>query len=501
MLLPDVFTQEMFELFSQFNLAGEFPAFLASFQSEPNHALRANRRKVRTQDLRRLLASALDIEVDQLKPVSWADDGFYYPAELQPGRLPLHAAGLFYIQEPSAMLPAMVLDVNPGDRVLDLCAAPGGKACKIAAELKGEGLLWANEISSERIKALLHNLEQTGCENCIITRETPGHLADSLGEFFDKILVDAPCSGQGMFRRDPSAIGSFLSYGSRHCAGLQRQILAAAWRMLRPGGILVYSTCTFSILENEAMVLWMEEEMPGCRIEAIDKRPGVSGGLPLAPGMTGTARIWPHLSAGEGHFCAKLRKDTTGLTAAPDLRLDQLPVKEAAAGDAQLAWESFDRFCQETLNENGREKISRLLGAGQPRFARNALHILPFGLNIPSHLYKIKTGLYLGQVRPVREGRLAFEPSQAFLLSLQKTDLRLQIAGPAGSDLVSRYLRGETMDCPERMAQEKSHYAAVLLAGLSLETDSQEAWPLGWVKIQDGKWLKNLYPGAWRASS
>jgi hypothetical protein len=348
------------------------------------------------------------------------------------------------------------------------------------------------------VKALLHNLEKTGCVNGIITQESPDRLADPLTGFFDKILVDAPCSGQGMFRRDPAAVDSFLAYGSLHCVGLQRGILKSAWKMLRSGGRLVYSTCTFSILENEETILWMLEEFPDCRLEPIKKLPGVSDGLPLMPELAGTARIWPHLSKGEGHFCALLRK--LQVESAPDLKsLVGTRWADTLLPAADLpSWDAFDAFCRENLTGNGREKINRFLADGYPQLENQALHILPGGFSIPRHLRKIKSGLYLGQIRPIRDGRILFDPSQSFLLSLDEADLRFRASGTAGTDLITRYLRGETLESPDGLAAGKGHFAAILLEGLPDRSGNRPAWPLGWAKMQQGGLLKNLYPKAWR---
>jgi NOL1/NOP2/sun family putative RNA methylase len=540
--LPDAFRREMTELLSRFGRADETGAFFDALQAAPRLGLRANTLKIEPHVLRGLLVAAGRLPADAMAPVAWSDDGFYYPEELQPGRLPYYAAGLYYIQEPSAMLPAMVLAARPGERVLDLCAAPGGKTCKIAADLRGEGLLWSNEISHERARALLHNVELTGCTNCLITRESPERLAaviePSAGALFDKILVDAPCSGTGMFRRDPSAIASWLAYGSEHYTALQRQILAAAWRMLRPGGTLVYSTCTFALAENEAMIAWLLDQQDDCRIDPVTKWPGVSDGLPLSAAMTGTARIWPHLAAGEGHFCARLVKcqaqkaadqaqtlpivqnaayaDTTARSAAGRPAASEPPEMER-----RQAWAAFTGFCQTNLTPDGQAKLERLLAAGQGRYEAQNLHILPPGLELPARLSKAKTGLFLGQVRPLASGRAIYEPSQSFLYSLRAEDLKYSVAGDASSELIQRYLRGETLACPPDPADHtkagessaepaaalpgaaapdavppQGGYAAVLLAQAA--GSQRPAWPLGWTKIQDGRWLKNLYPKAWR---
>lgn len=522
MKLPDTFIREMGEMLGRFGRSGEVPDFLDAFQAAPVYGLRANTLKIAAPDLRRLLAGTCTLDEDTLPAVAWSDDGFYYPAGLQPGRLPLYLAGLYYIQEPSAMLPAMVLDARPGERVLDLCAAPGGKSCKIAAGLRGEGLLWANEISADRARALLRNIELTGCVNCLITRETPEKLAAAVSAagpagLFDKILVDAPCSGSGMFRRDPSAIASWQDYGSDHYTIMQRDILRAAWPMLRPGGRLVYSTCTFSLAENEEMVQWLLDTFPDSQIEPIDKQPGVSDGLPLTLAMRGTARIWPHLARGEGHFCAQIGKQPDNQPGSENARRAdrQIPTAEAAlTSEGTAAWQAFAAFCQENLSDIGRARIERLLAAGHARYEAQAMHILPPGLDLPPRLSKAKTGLYLGQIKLTGRGNVVYEPSQAFLFSLQAADLRYVVAGSAGSDLINRYLHGETLACPPNLALPagktvSGRYVAVLLAGADSESAAGQAWPivhpntwpLGWTKIQDGHWLKNLYPKAWRTMS
>ena len=493
--LPEAFSREMRALFAEFGLCAEWPDFLASFASQPDSGLRANTLKITRADLRLLLAAALDIEPSRLAPVPWSADGLYVPAGCQPGKLPHYAAGLYYIQEPSAMLPASVLAVRPGERVLDLCAAPGGKSCRIAADLRGEGLLWANEISAERARALLHNIELTGCTNCLITQETPERLAARLPGFFDKVLVDAPCSGSGMFRRDPAAMDSWQAYGSQPCAAMQRDILRSAWTMLRPGGRLVYSTCTFSLAEDEGMIGWFLEQYPDARIIPIDKAPGVSDGLPLQPGLAGTARIWPHRAAGDGHFCALLAKEP-GDNA--DVCQTGEPAQSALPADRQsaAAWAAFRAFCGQTLTEAGCRCVFAACTPDRMRHDHACLHLLPAGFAAPANLKNVKTGLFLGQVRSLRDGRVLYEPSPAFLFSLGSADLRYLAAGRPGDDLICRYLRGETVTFGWPDAPAAGQMAAMALtaaAGTAAGT-----WPLGWAKVMPGGQLKNLYPQAWR---
>ncbi len=196
------------------------------------------------------LASQTGRDIRTFEPIAWSSDGFRLPDGVQAGKLAGHAAGLYYIQEPSAMLPAEVRAARPGEKVLDLCAAPGGKSARIAAGLAGSGLLWANEISAERVRALQRNLELTGSTQVVITSVSPEALAQVLPGYFDAVLADVPCSGSGMLRRDDQAAKSYLSYGPESCAPLQRQILESAWILLRPAGVWSIPPVRFPFLKT-----------------------------------------------------------------------------------------------------------------------------------------------------------------------------------------------------------------------------------------------------------
>ncbi|MGI6334056.1 MAG: RsmB/NOP family class I SAM-dependent RNA methyltransferase [Saccharofermentanales bacterium] len=487
--LPSVFTAEMQQLFARFGFRHEWPAFIASFSQPAAAGLRANTLKIPAGKL----SSVLPIQDGVIKPVPWSSDGFYLPSGFRPGRLPGHSAGLFYIQEPSAMLPAVVLNAKPGERILDLCAAPGGKSTKIAADLQGEGLLWANEISAERTKALLHNIERIGCRNSIITQETPERMAALLPEYFDAVLVDAPCSGSGMFRRDPEARESWLQFDRLHYAGLQRGILRSAWAMLRPGGRLVYSTCTFSLAENEEVIAWMLETYPDCRIQPISKPEGVDDGLPLTTEMSGTARIWPHRTMGDGHFCALLvkaeRDDRAEVKSVDPEVWEKSNVDES--WETKAAREAFDLFIAETLAVDRLSLFVAAMNRGTLRYDRGRLHLLTAGIQVPVGLRKVKTGLFLGQTRRLRGQRVVFEPSHAFLMSLTASDFSRTASGSSDSDLIRRYLRGETTINPGLTMSESGYYGAVLLKY------GEHLWPLGWMKTMPGNQMKNLYPQAW----
>ena len=215
MSLPKTFIDEMAQIWQQMSPPGTFAEFLAAMEKPSSRGLRSNGLKLASGRLKELLGDIIDTEIP------WSDDGFYLKQDVSPGKSAAYHAGLLYIQEPSAMLPAMVVNARPGEKILDLCAAPGGKSVKIASDLQGEGLLWANEISADRAKALLRNVELTGCRNCVITQETPEMLAERLPGYFDKILVDAPCSGSGMFRRDSNAASSWENYGPTQCVVIQ----------------------------------------------------------------------------------------------------------------------------------------------------------------------------------------------------------------------------------------------------------------------------------------
>lgn len=302
-------------------LGGEYEAFLRSFAEERYQALRLNPLKKGADG--RSAAERYGIAEAGEKPsfahltkVPWAQDGYYYPASDQPGRHPCHEAGLYYIQEPSAMAPAELLDVQPGDRALDLCAAPGGKSTQIAAMLKGSGLLFCNEIHPARAKILSENVERMGIGNACVTNETPERLADHFEGYFDKILVDAPCSGEGMFRKNAEACAEWSRENVALCAERQDGILDCAARMLRPGGRLVYSTCTFAPEEDEGSVGRFLQRHGDFTIFPIKKdEMGFVGcdGMPEyienpVPGLEHTLRLWPHRIKGEGHYAAVLQK-------------------------------------------------------------------------------------------------------------------------------------------------------------------------------------------------
>ena len=324
MELPESFKKRIKE-----QLGEEYEAYLQSFQEKSRNGLRINTGKLTPEEFEK-------ISPFSLQEVPWVPNGYIYEGE-RPAVHPFYYAGLYYLQEPSAMTPASLLPIEPGDKVLDLCAAPGGKSTELAARLCGEGVLVSNDISNSRAKALLKNLELFGARNILVVSEAPNKLCEYFNGYFDKILVDAPCSGEGMFRKSPAIIKNWEQYGTEYYHKLQQEILPQAVAMLKPGGYLLYSTCTFSPEENEGSVQEILDAFPqmklvsalpdagvssgtvnGCAKDVVAERrcdyAGFDCGHPewIENGSTElkkTIRLWPHKIAGEGHFIALLRKD------------------------------------------------------------------------------------------------------------------------------------------------------------------------------------------------
>ncbi|MSS15422.1 RsmB/NOP family class I SAM-dependent RNA methyltransferase [Porcincola intestinalis] len=325
--LPSVYLDDMKKI-----LGSEYEAFLDSYSRPCRKALRINTLKLGVRD-----AAAFAEEFGRetgfhLTPVPWTQNGFYFEEEDQPSRHSFYSAGLYYLQEASAMAPAQILPVSPGETVLDLCAAPGGKATELGARLQGQGFLVANEISAPRARVLMKNLELFGIPNACVTNTEPARLLERCPAFFDRILVDAPCSGEGMFRKDTAVVQAWYPEKVLECARVQREIITCAADMLRPGGMMLYSTCTFAPQENELTILHLLKERPemelmeipydafrryfseGLSLEQLVRlgvlEAGTVGALDVD--LTKTCRLWPHKIEGEGHFCALLRKRKPG---------------------------------------------------------------------------------------------------------------------------------------------------------------------------------------------
>ena len=436
-------------------LGDEADAFLASYDRAPLSGLRVNPLKLNA-------AAFASISPWPLTPVPWAEDGFLIESEGQPGKHPWHAAGLFYLQEPSAMAVAAALDVHPGQFVLDLAAAPGGKATQIAGLMVGGGVLVANEIAPARIKPLGENLERFGVTNAILLNEDPARLAERLGPVFDRVLLDAPCSGEGMFRKTPAARSEWSPEHVAGCAVRQARILESAARLVRPGGLLLYSTCTFAPEENEEQIERFVESHHEFALDPIPHRPGFSPGL---RGLPQTVRLWPHRSSGEGHFLARMRKgsNTESAPSTSNVR-PRADLNRAGANDDRAVLASWRRFSEAVIASDC-FPVDRLLVRGEHLYLSPVPSLDLGGLKV------VRPGLPLGMMRPGR-----FEPSHALALALRldeainRTDLN-----PIET---ARYLAGEPI--PGDGA-----------SGWTLLTT--DGWPIGWGK-RDRSTVKNHYP-------
>jgi len=449
-------------------IAEHFPAeaagFAAAYGDTPQRGLRANTLKVSPDELRGLLPF-------NTQPIAWCAEGLYYPDGERPGRHPFHSAGLYYIQEPSAMSAVAVLGVEPGDIVLDLCASPGGKATQIGAALNGRGLLVANEARRSRVGALVRNLEFSGVTNCVVLNESAERLAGRLPQFFDKILVDAPCSGQGMYRREA---GQFGAQRDAECVSLQKGLLHHTSAMLKPGGRIMYSTCTFARNENEYVVENFLQRHGDFALETIDnRRYGFANGDPLA----GCARLWPHRLKGEGHFLAMMRK-TDGDDA--DANVPHVTINKNDAYFNGFRTRDITSAAQNTTDKKkhaGYEEFrARHISAALPGVCRmhgSTLYLTDERAPDLNGLRVIQHGLYAGEVKNDR-----FEPSHALAMALRADDFDGVADLSIDDERVMGYLRGEAIECDGR-----SGWRLVCIEG----------YPLGWGKSANGV-IKNKYP-------
>lgn len=376
------------------------------------------------------------------------------------------------------MAPAAVLPVCPGDKVLDLCAAPGGKSTELGARLQGEGLLVSNDISNSRAKALLKNLELFGIPNICVTSETPEKLASVFGPYFDKILVDAPCSGEGMFRKDPDLIKSWLERGPEYYAPIQRQILKSAAAMLKPGGMLLYSTCTFAKLEDEDTIQWILEEEPDLELVPIEPWEGACGGFDGMP----VIRLFPHKIEGEGHFLALLRKKDTqasdGGKFSGSIGSDNRSGAASGKDSAQVR-----RLEQESDFGQWEAMLTQALDHSRIMVRDGMVYYLPKCFDRSWNLRYLRTGLLLGEWKKNR-----FEPSQAAAMALPMKEFSQTVSLSAEDDRTIRYLKGETVfPTPEESSGLKKGWVLIGVDG----------YPLGWAKYTGSNFKNKYYPG-WR---
>ncbi len=403
----------------------DYAAYEACLRLPPYKGLRVNTLKLTAEEFAALSPFALE-------PVPWEGAGFYIEEE-RPGRSAYHDAGLFYVQEPSAMCAVPLLDVQPGERVLDLCAAPGGKGTQLAQAMQGQGILVLNEKIPARAKILLQNVERMGIVNAVVTCADPASLEERFAGYFDKVLVDAPCSGEGMLRKEPEAAANWSPENVSMCAARQKKLLDSAARMVCEGGRLVYSTCTFAEEEDEENVSDFLRRHPDFRL--LQQR-----------------KIWPHRERGEGHFAALFER-TAGAG-----RLRLRPGKERAERAAVASFSSF------AMDFFVRPPAGRMLSFGE------TLCLVPEELFSLDGLRVLRAGLALGCARAGR-----FEPAHALALAARREDLRA--VASFSEEEIAPYLRGEELPCAVR------GWCAVAVNG----------YPLGLGK-GSGNVLKNHYP-------
>lgn len=451
-------------------LGAQTETFLDSYDSPRAYGLRRNPIKMEREHFETQMPFTLE-------KVCWAEEGYYYPESERPGRHPFHEMGLYYIQEPSAMCVVEVADPRPGECVLDLCAAPGGKSTQIAGRMAGEGLLVCNEIVPNRAKILSQNIERLGIKNAVVLNHSPQELEARFFAFFDRIVVDAPCSGEGMFHKEEAAVTEWSPENVKMCANRQREILSCAVSMLRPGGVLVYSTCTFAPEEDEEMVDWLLASYPDLELLPID-----TDALGISEGdLPGTGRIWPHRQRGEGHFVARLKKsgelsprrnaEQLSVTDAEKLSRDgnkgKKGKKDRTGAESADVWSCYEEFASRTL---------RCELSGRRQVFGEQLYLLPELMPDIRGLKVVRPGLHLGTNKKNR-----FEPSHALALALRPSE----VAQIHETDEPEKYLRGETLSCdPE-------------LAGWTLITCQGQ--PMGWGKADRGV-MKNHYPKGLRVN-
>ncbi len=470
--LPAAFAEKMQGL-----LKDEWNRFASSYDEENYQALRFNSLK------KGLTEEKYGQIFDQLKkngeftPVPWAEHAFYYDDSVRPGKHPYHEAGLYYIQEPSAMSAAALLAPRPGMRVLDLCAAPGGKTTQLASYLDRQGILIANEIHPARCRILSQNVERMGIGNAIVTNEDSSKLAERFPAYFHAILVDAPCSGEGMFRKNPEAVEEWSKRQVDICAARQREILDNAAKMLLPGGVMVYSTCTFSPEENEQTVVHF---LAGHSDFSLEEReaPWFCEGRPEwgdgALELKKTFRLWSHQLRGEGHFAAVFRR--RGVL--PEKFLQQEKSKKAVCRWTAEQRKIFAEFAYSTLAKEAADRIF----AGNPALFKDELWLLPEEAPSLAGLRTLRAGLQIGAFKKNR-----FEPSHALALALGKSDVCRAVDLGLGDSRTNAYFAGETLqigaDSAASDGTPTNGWALVCVEGFSA----------GWGKLV-GNQLKNHYP-------
>lgn len=441
-------------------LGNEWDDFLYSYDNNRFQALRFNTLKVQSPEERMRILKTLKISSD--KKVSWANEAYYFDENVRPGKHPYHEMGLYYIQEPSAMSAAALLAPKPGMRVLDLCAAPGGKSTQLATYLGDSGLLVSNEINTQRSRILSQNIERMGIKNAIVTNEDSFVLASHFPGFFNAIQVDAPCSGEGMFRKLPEAIEQWSMENVAICAARQKEILDNAAVMLKPGGTIVYSTCTFSKEENEDVIEYFLEKHPDFTLEEME-------------------RFWPHKVDGEGHFVAKLvRRGSVDTGFKSDRQTKKIKNNKNRKNETKSAltkenMKLLSEFLDETVSDDMAALIknSRLVMFGEQLYRLPDMEVDIKGLKVQ------RAGLHIGEFKKQR-----FEPSHSLALALKLSEAKNVVKLTCDNPQTIGFFNGQSVMLSDEQAAEcKKGWALVCVDG----------YPAGWGKV-NGTQVKNHYP-------
>ena len=441
-------------------LGDEWDDFLYSYDNKRFQALRFNTLKVQSPEEIIRILKVLGISSD--KRVSWANEAYYFDENVRPGKHPYHEMGLYYIQEPSAMSAAALLAPKPGMRVLDLCAAPGGKSTQLATYLGDSGLLVSNEINTQRSRILSQNIERMGIKNAIVTNEDSFVLASHFPGFFNAIQVDAPCSGEGMFRKLPEAIEQWSMENVAICAARQKEILDNAAVMLKPGGTIVYSTCTFSKEENEDVIEYFLEKHPDFTLEEME-------------------RFWPHKVDGEGHFVAKLvRRGSVDTGFKSDRQTKKIKNNKNRKNETKSAltkenMKLLSEFLDETISDDMAALIknSRLVMFGEQLYRLPDMEVDIKGLKVQ------RAGLHIGEFKKQR-----FEPSHSLALALKLSEAKNVVKLTCDNPQTIGFFNGQSVMLSDEQAAEcKKGWALVCVDG----------YPAGWGKV-NGTQVKNHYP-------
>lgn len=466
--LPSEFKDEMQEI-----LGDEYSLFLDSYDSEKTNGIRINTMKTTVSDISKLGLFSIDYEEDVIK---WCKEGFYISNNQYPGKNPLHDAGAYYIQEPSAMSVVGSTEIKEGDVVLDMCAAPGGKSTYILSKLNNTGILVSNEIDPIRVRALGENLERFGAVRSIITNTDSTSLLKYFNSYFDKVFIDAPCSGQGMFRKDEYAIEDWSTDKVLECESIQKRLIRDGYDMLKEDGMLIYSTCTFSKKENEDVITDFLNEYSDA--ELLDME-----------------RLWPHKDRGEGHFCARIIKGSSNNSCMEDTLSDsKITIKNKNKKKKKYSKRNMlDNNELSLLNsfiDSNYENKSLFVDEKLELIKRDSLVYISPKISVDIDGLKVmRNGICIGELKKNR-----FEPSHSLAMATSKEDVKSYINLSYDGEIIKRYMFGEEIDINrlemnEYISEDRDGWILVCVEGVSL----------GWGK-KIGNTIKNKFPKGLRRS-